>query len=137
MESERNSTDLDKNALLLDAEGLVEGDELLRLLLGSLLVEGETGIDLGGHTARDDVKDLLAELDKLDGIALSDGHQNVRRCRTYETVNCEACLLLQAATLLLGGLDGAVDEAGIAGLVGGGQDQGGVCGRILIAHGSG
>ncbi len=38
--------DLDKDALLLHANRLVESDELLGLLLGTLLVEGETSVDL-------------------------------------------------------------------------------------------
>lgn len=57
--------DLDEHTLLLDANGLVEGDELLGLLLGGLLVEGEASVNLSGHTARDDLQDLLAELDQL------------------------------------------------------------------------
>ena len=40
-------SDLDEDALLLDADGLVEGNELLGLGLGRLLVERETGVDLG------------------------------------------------------------------------------------------
>lgn len=62
--------DLDEDALLLDAERLVEGNELLRLRLGRLLVEGQTSVDLGGDTAGDDLQDLLAELDKLE-VAVS------------------------------------------------------------------
>ena len=58
-------SDLDEDALLLDADGLVERDELLGLGLGALLVKGQAGVDLGGHTARDDRENLLAELDEL------------------------------------------------------------------------
>ena len=54
-----------RSALLLDANGLVEGNELLRLRLGRLLVVGETGVDLSRDTAGDDLQDLLAELDEL------------------------------------------------------------------------
>ena len=56
---------LDKNAVLGDADRLVESDELLGLRLGGLLVEGQAGIDLSGDTAGDDLEDLLAELDEL------------------------------------------------------------------------
>ena len=61
-------SDLDEDTLLLDASGLVESDELLGLGLGGLLVEGETGIDLSGDTAGDDLQDLLAELDELEDV---------------------------------------------------------------------
>ena len=59
--------DLDEDALLLDADGLVEGNELLRLRLGRLLGVGETGVDFSRDTAGDDLQDLLAELDELEG----------------------------------------------------------------------
>ena len=60
--------DLDKNAVLVDTDGLVESNELPGLGLGGLLVEGETGIDLSGDTAGDDLQDLLAELDELEDV---------------------------------------------------------------------
>lgn len=58
-------SDLDEDTLLLDADGFVEGNELLGLGLGALLVEGKTGIDLGGDTTRDESENFLAELDEL------------------------------------------------------------------------
>ena len=67
--------DLDEDALLLDADGFVEGDELLSLGLGRLLVEGQTGVDLGRDTAGDDLQNLRAELNELhipDGVLVSD-----------------------------------------------------------------
>jgi hypothetical protein len=78
--------DLDQDALLLDANGLVESNELLGLLqnpdiiiwptlyteidvdyllLSAFLVEGQASIDLCRDTARDDLQDGLAELDEL------------------------------------------------------------------------
>ena len=60
-------SNLDEDALLLDADGLVEGDQLLGLGLGRLLVEGQTGVDLSRDTAGDDLQDLLSELDELYG----------------------------------------------------------------------
>lgn len=77
--------DLDKNTLLLDANGLVQGDQLLGLSgmrgypsnnerkpftylrLGSLLIEGKASVNFSGNTARDKGEDLLAELDELEG----------------------------------------------------------------------
>ena len=56
---------LDEDALLLDADGVVERDELLGLGLGRLLVVREARIDLGRDTAGDDLEDLLAEFDEL------------------------------------------------------------------------
>ena len=57
--------DLDEHTLLLDANGLVESDELLGLGLGSLLVEGKAGINLSRDTSGDDLEDLLSELNEL------------------------------------------------------------------------
>ena len=57
--------DLDQDALTLDADRLVEGNEVLGLRLGCCLVEGQLGVDLSGDTAGDDRENLLAELDEL------------------------------------------------------------------------
>ena len=75
-------------------------------------VERETSIDLSRDLAGDDVKDLLAELNE-------------------ETVQGGVDLLVESDTLLLAGSDGGVDEAGVFGLLGSSQDQGGVGGGIL------
>ena len=75
-------------------------------------VERETSIDLSGNLAGDDIKDLLAELNE-------------------ETVEGGVDLLVESDTLLLAGSDGGVDEAGVFGLLGSSQDQGGVGGGIL------
>ena len=56
---------LDEDALLLDADGVVQSDELLRLLLGRLLIVGQAGVDFRRDTARDNLQDLLAKLDEL------------------------------------------------------------------------
>ena len=58
-------SDLDEDALLLDADGLVERDELLGLGLGRRLVVREARIDLGGDTAGNDLQDLLVKLNEL------------------------------------------------------------------------
>ena len=58
-------SDLDEDALLLDADGLVKRDELLGLGLGRRLVVREARIDLGGDTAGNDLQDLLAKLNEL------------------------------------------------------------------------
>jgi hypothetical protein len=57
--------DLDQNTLLGDADGIVKRDELLGLSLGGFLVKGETGIDFGRDTARNDSKNFFAKLDEL------------------------------------------------------------------------
>lgn len=59
---------LDENAVFLDADGLVESDELLGLSLGSLLVEGQAGVDLGRDTAGDNREDFLTEFDELQEV---------------------------------------------------------------------
>ena len=72
---------LDEDTLLGDANRLVKGNELLGLGLGGLLVEGETGIDLSRDTTRDDLENLLAELDELKDwgrVAMSTGDRNLR-----------------------------------------------------------
>lgn len=75
-------------------------------------VEGEAGIDLGGHLAGDDLEDLLAELDQ-------------------ETVESRVDLFIEGLALGLAVFDGGVDEGRVLGLLGGGQDQGGIGGGIL------
>ena len=63
--------DLDQRPLFLDANRLVEYNEFSSFLLGGLLVEGETSIDLGGDTARDDRENSLAKLDELcDAVSM-------------------------------------------------------------------
>src|SRR5207253_1263662 len=74
--------------------------------------ERESGIDLGRDLAGNDLKDLLAELDE-------------------QVVERPVDLLLQRPTLRLGLGNGGVQERGILGLLGGGEDQGGVGGGIL------
>jgi hypothetical protein len=83
-----------------------------RLVNGLLGAEGESGIDLSRNLAGDDLEDLLAELDE-------------------EVVERRVDLLLDRATLRLGLGHRGIQERGVLGLLGGGQDQGGVCGRIL------
>ena len=74
--------DLNEDALFLDADGVIEGNELLGLRvetlqefgemfmvfylsLRSFLVEGEAGVYFGGNPARYNLQDLLAKLDEL------------------------------------------------------------------------
>lgn len=75
-------------------------------------VEGEPGIDLGGDLARDNLENLLAELDQ-------------------QAVEGGVDLVLNVAALLLGVVDGDVYQLGVLGLLGGGQDEGRVGGGIL------
>ena len=68
------------------------------LVDGGLGVEGEAGIDLGGDLARNDLEDLLAELDQ-------------------ETVEGIIDLLVDVAPLCLGVCDSGVDQLSILGLL--------------------
>lgn len=87
-------------------------DDVKSLVDGLLGAEGETGIDLGGDLAGDDLEDLLAELDE-------------------QTVESVVDLGVDIAALALGVLDGVIDQLGVLGLLGGGEDEGGVGGSIL------
>lgn len=104
--------DLDEDTLLANALLLVELNEVKGLVDRGLGVEGEASIDLGRNLAGDDLENLLAELDE-------------------EAVESIVDLGIDAATLLLGEGNGVVDELGVLGLLGGGQDQRGVGGGIL------
>lgn len=87
-------------------------NNLKSLLDGSLGVEGETGINLGGDLAGNNVKDLLAEL-----------HEKV--------VEGVVDLVVDGTASGLAELDGSVNELGVIGLLGSGEDQRGVGGSIL------
>lgn len=94
-----------------DAEGLGNG---------GLGVEGETGVDLGGDLAGNDLENLLTELDE-------------------EVVKGAVNLVVDRATGGLAELDSSVDELGVLGLLGSGEDQGGVGGgilRLVLVNGS-
>ena len=93
-----------------DAEGLLDGD---------LLVEGEAGVDLSGDLAGDDLQDLSTELDK-------------------QVVEGDVDLLSDVLAVLLAVGDSLVDELGVLGLLGSGEDEGRVGGgilRLLLANG--
>jgi hypothetical protein len=57
--------DFNEHALFLDSDGIVKRNEVPGLSLGTLLIKGETGVDLCGDTTGNDRKDLFAEFDKL------------------------------------------------------------------------
>lgn len=82
------------------------------LVDGTLGVEGERGVDLSRNLAGDDLENLLAELDE-------------------EAVEGGVDLSVDVATLGLAVLNGGIDQLGILGLLGSGQDQGRVGGSIL------
>ena len=93
-----------------DAEGLLDGD---------LLVEGEAGVDLSGDLAGDDLQDLGTELDK-------------------QVVEGDVDLLSDVLAVLLAVGDSLVDELGVLGLLGSGEDEGRVGGgilRLVLANG--
>jgi hypothetical protein len=98
---------LDQHARLVDADALVQVDDVQGLVNGSLLVERQRGIDLGGNLAGDDLEDLLAELDQ-------------------QHVHGSLNLAVDVTTVLLTELDGGIDELGVLGLLGSSEDQRGV-----------
>jgi hypothetical protein len=93
-----------------DAQGLLDR---------GLGVEGEAGVNLGGDLAGDDLENLGAELDE-------------------EVVEGLVDLGVDVTAGGLGGGDGLVDQGGVLGLLGGGEDEGGVGGgilRLVLANG--
>lgn len=104
--------DLDENSVLGDTLGLVEVNELESLLDGGVLVERESGVNLGGDSAGDDLQNLGTELDE-------------------ELVKSNLNLLLGVRGLALGVGNGLVNELGVLGLLGGGEDERRVGGSIL------
>ena len=87
-------------------------DDVESLVDRGLGVERESSIDLGGDLAGDDLQDLGAELNE-------------------EVVESRFDLGIEVTTLPLGLSDGVVDQGRILGLLGGGEDEGGVGGGIL------
>lgn len=82
------------------------------LVNGGLCVEGEAGIDLSRDLAGDNLKNLPAELNEKSVKGILD-------------------LVVKVATLLLGEVDGGIDQLSIIGLLRGGKDEGRVGGSIL------
>ena len=94
-------------------------DNAESLLDGDILVEGEAGVDLSGDLAGDDLQDLGTELDK-------------------QVVEGDVDLLSDVLAVLLAVGDSLVDELGVLGLLGGGEDEGRVGGgilRLVLANG--
>jgi hypothetical protein len=87
-------------------------NDVKSLLDGSLGVEREASIDLGGDLAGNDGENLTAELDQ-------------------ETVEGVVDLRVEVATLALAVGNGVVNQLGILGLLGSSQDERGVGGGIL------
>lgn len=93
-----------------NAEGLLDGD---------ILVEGEAGVDLSGDLAGDNLQDLGTELDE-------------------EVVEGDVDLLVDLLAVLLAVCDSIINELGVLGLLGGGEDEGRVGGgvlRLVLANG--
>lgn len=125
--------DLDQNAVLGDANGLVELgwwlvhwirrftagelgtdlDDVKGLVNGTLGGERVVGVDLGGNTSGDDREDLLSELDEEAVESSIDLGVDVR------------------SAVLLAVSDGNIHKLGILRLLGGSEDQGRVGGGIL------
>ena len=94
-------------------------DNAESLLDGDVLVEGEAGVDLSGDLAGDDLQDLGTELDE-------------------QVVEGDVDLLSDVLAVLLAVGDSLVDELGVLGLLGGGEDEGRVGGgilRLVLANG--
>lgn len=91
-------------------------DDLKSLVDGSLGIEGELGVNLGGDLSGDDVKNLLSELNK-------------------ETVESGLNLLIEGLSVLLAVGNGSVDKSGVLGLLGSSENQrrvgGGILGLVL------
>lgn len=77
-----------------------------------LLIEGKLGVNLCGNLARNNLQDLLAELDK-------------------EVIQCSIDLLVNGASFLLSVLNGLVDELCVLLLLGGCEDEGWVGSGVL------
>ena len=94
-------------------------DNAKSLLDGDVLVEGEAGVNLSGDLAGDDLQDLGTELDE-------------------QVVEGDVDLLSDVLAVLLAVGDSLVDELGVLGLLGGGEDEGRVGGgilRLVLANG--
>ena len=94
-------------------------DDVESLVDRGLGVERESSIDLGGDLAGDDLQDLGAELNE-------------------EVVESRFDLGIEVTTLRLGLSNGVVDQGRILGLLGSGEDEGGVGGgilRLVLANG--
>jgi hypothetical protein len=57
--------DLDKDAFFLDSNGFIERNEVSGLGLCALLIEGETSVDFGRNTARNNRKNFFPEFYEL------------------------------------------------------------------------
>jgi hypothetical protein len=73
--------DLDKDAFLLDSNGFVERNEVSGLGLCGLLIKGETSVDFGRNTARNDRKNFPPEFYELSfviSLGWNFKHENAR-----------------------------------------------------------
>jgi hypothetical protein len=89
-------------------------DNAESLLDGDLLVEGEAGVDLSGDLAGDDLQNLATELDEEVVEGDVDLGGDVLALAVLDTV-----------------CDSIVNELGVLGLLGGGEDEGRVGGGVL------
>jgi hypothetical protein len=60
--------DLDKDAFFLDSNGFVERNEVSGLGLCGLLIKGETSVDFGRNTARNNRKNFPPEFYELSFV---------------------------------------------------------------------
>lgn len=95
-------------------------DDAKSLVDGSLGIEREAGINLGGDLSGDDLEDLLAELDE-------------------KGVKGAVNLVVDGSAGGLAGLDSGINELGVVGLLGSSEDQGRVGSgilRLVLVNGS-
>jgi len=96
--------DLNENAFLGDANGLVKFDQVSGLNLGGFFIEREPSIDLRGNAARNDGQNFLSELNE-------------------QAVGSALDLSVDVATLLFSIRKGGIDQPGISGLADSSEDK--------------
>lgn len=122
---------LNEDALLFDADAIIECDELLGFGLGSFFVKGKRGINFRGNTAGDDLEDGLAKLDQLYSPCQHALIESRRVLKTYQAIHGCLNLRWEVTTLALAVLDSGINQLGIVGLVRRCEDKRGVRSSIL------
>lgn len=125
-------SDLDENAALIDAELLVQVNDVQSLADRLLGVVREGSVDFGGDLAGDDLEDAATELNQetvegvvdllIDGGALNDSHQYVAHLQSPKSDNTYLVLAVR---------DSGVDELSVRGVLSRSEDQRRVGGSIL------
>jgi hypothetical protein len=122
--------DFNEYAFFLDSERFVKRNEVSGLGLGGLFVKGETGIDLGGDTAGNDLEDLFSEFDKLQW-PVSEGETEGCASRTHQAICRGVDLFVDGATFLSTIRDCDINQTSVCGFVRRSEQQRWICRRIL------